>query len=213
VESPLYQIAPSGLKIIETLRFDPAGGFTRLARHMDRAEATCARLRVSFDRAACLMALGEAVADTPLRCRLTVDLSGDIAVSTTPFPETTAAWRLVISDTRIDGGDPWRAVKTSQRHLFDRARETLPDGVEEVIFLNVAGQVCEGSISTVFVQKNGRLETPALECGLLPGVLRSELLDQGRAVESILTLRDLQTAEALFVGNSLRGLMPAVWAK
>ncbi|TIX08761.1 MAG: hypothetical protein E5V41_32760, partial [Mesorhizobium sp.] len=50
---------------------------------------------------------------------------------------------------------------------------------------------------------------PRLDCGLLPGVLRGELLDEGRAAEAIYTLDDLKAARAVYVGNSLRGLIPA----
>jgi branched-subunit amino acid aminotransferase/4-amino-4-deoxychorismate lyase len=44
---------------------------------------------------------------------------------------------------------------------------------------------------------------------LLPGVLRAELLASGEAEEAVLSKADLQRAEALYIGNSLRGLMPA----
>ncbi|TIT17894.1 MAG: hypothetical protein E5W86_22370, partial [Mesorhizobium sp.] len=56
---------------------------------------------------------------------------------------------------------------------------------------------------------DGVLATPRLDCGLLPGVLRGELLDEGRAAEAIYTLDDLKAARAVYVGNSLRGLIPA----
>ena len=50
---------------------------------------------------------------------------------------------------------------------------------------------------------------PALSCGLLPGVLRSELIALGKAREATLGPHDLRAAEELFVGNSLRGLIRA----
>ena len=52
------------------------------------------------------------------------------------------------------------------------------------------------------------LLTPPLACGLLPGVLRARLLREGRAREAVLRPADL-AARRLFVGNSLRGLIPA----
>ena len=45
------------------------------------------------------------------------------------------------------------------------------------------------------------------EAGLLPGVLRRKLLDEGRAREAELTLADL--AGGFLLGNSVRGLMKA----
>jgi 4-amino-4-deoxychorismate lyase len=42
----------------------------------------------------------------------------------------------------------------------------------------------------------------------LPGVLRAELLDEGRAREAVLTADDLLDGR-VFLGNSLRGLIAA----
>ena len=59
---------------------------------------------------------------------------------------------------------------------------------DEVILLNERGEVCEGTITNVFADVgDGVLVTPALACGLLPGVLRGELLDEGRASEAVLS--------------------------
>ena len=81
---------------------------------------------------------------------------------------------------------------------------------DEVILLNERGEVCEGTITNIFADPgDGVLLTPAPACGLLPGVLRGELLDGGRAREAVLGPADLMDAKGVFVGNSLRGLVPA----
>ena len=67
MESTLRKTAPKNLEIIETLCFKPDEGFIRLPGHIDRLEATCSKLRYSFDRGAVLMALGQAVGNEPLR--------------------------------------------------------------------------------------------------------------------------------------------------
>jgi branched-subunit amino acid aminotransferase/4-amino-4-deoxychorismate lyase len=51
----------------------------------------------------------------------------------------------------------------------------------------------------------GKLVTPALECGLLPGVLREELLEFGAIVEAVLTIADLHSAKKIWLVNSVRG--------
>jgi len=55
------------------------------------------------------------------------------------------------------------------------------------------------------------LLTPPLTCGLLPGTLRGALLDDPRreTQERPLTLADLDAADRIFLGNSVRGLRPA----
>ena len=76
-----------------------------------------------------------------------------------------------------------------------------------MVFVDGDGCLTEGSFTNVFVERGGVLLTPPLARGLLPGVLRAELIDSGRAVEQDLTADDL--AASFFLGNALRGLFPA----
>lgn len=89
-----------------------------------------------------------------------------------------------------------------------RRRAAMPQGADEVILRNERGEICEGSITSLFLRKNGRMLTPPLSSGLLPGVLRQSLLDAGRAEERVLHPADLEGGK-LFMGNALRGLIPA----
>ncbi|GAB4394568.1 MAG: aminotransferase class IV family protein [Kiloniellaceae bacterium] len=229
MESPLRELAPANLRVIETLGYGTesaapeARGFRRLALHLDRAARTCARLGIPFDRRACEAALEAAVRNalvspptgaSLLRCRLTVDLEGRIEAGAAPAGAAPARWRVSVSESRLEPGDPWLSVKTSQRRLYEAARAGLPPGVDEVLFLNTRSEVCEGAITNVFIRRAGSprqapLLTPPLSSGLLPGILREELVQSGAAVEEILTLEALRQAEAIFFGNSLRGLIPA----
>jgi 4-amino-4-deoxychorismate lyase len=102
-------------------------------------------------------------------------------------------------------------VKTTRRPAYDAARAAMPAGLDEVVFLNERDEVCDGTIMTLFFDRGQGLRTPPLTCGLLPGVLRASLLDGGAVQEDILLARDLPHVR-LWVGNSLRGLVPAVWA-
>jgi para-aminobenzoate synthetase/4-amino-4-deoxychorismate lyase len=67
--------------------------------------------------------------------------------------------------------------------------------------------VSESSIFSIFVERGGVLLTPPLARGLLPGVLRSQLIAEGRAAEAELRAEDL--ADGFWLGNALRGLVPA----
>jgi para-aminobenzoate synthetase/4-amino-4-deoxychorismate lyase len=80
-----------------------------------------------------------------------------------------------------------------------------------VIFLNRRGELTAGTRTTLFFERDGRLYTPALASGLLPGTLREELLDLPRAAasEAVLTLSDLILADRIYLGNSVRGLVRA----
>ena len=90
-------------------------------------------------------------------------------------------------------------------------RQKALNGCDEVVFLNQRGELTEGTRTTLFLEQDGRLFTPALACGLLPGTLREELLDLPRAAasEAVLTPADLARADRIYLGNSVRGLIRA----
>ena len=101
--------------------------------------------------------------------------------------------------------------KISNRQFYDGERERLRalTGADEVVFLNAKNELCEGSFTSLFIEMDGKLFTPPLNAGLLPGILRAELIETGQVQEKTMSLDDLLTAETLYLGNSLRGLIPA----
>ena len=68
-------------------------------------------------------------------------------------------------------------------------------------------RLTEGSFTNIFVKRGDLLITPPLALGLLPGILRRSLLESGRAMEGDVRLDDL--SGGFFIGNALRGLIPA----
>jgi 4-amino-4-deoxychorismate lyase len=146
----------------------------------------------------------------PLRIRLELFPDSRIEVQTAPFtplPQNTI-WRLKIAGTRLSSADPLLRHKTSRRALYAAARAEFPaTEADEVLLLNERGELCEGTITSLFLDDgSGVLKTPPLAAGLLAGVLREELLETGRAVEQALRVDDLASG-TLLVGNSLRGLI------
>ena len=142
----------------------------------------------------------------PSRLRLTLDREGAVEWTVAALPPTKAEWRVGLAAERLASSDPWLRVKSTRRGAYDRARASLVDGLDEVIFLNERGEVCDGSITSVFFDRGQGLRTPPLSSGLLPGVLRAEL----GCLEEVLRVEDLPGVR-LWVGNALRGLIPAVW--
>ena len=193
-------------RLIETLLWDGAG-FPRLARHLARLAAGAEALGFACDLAAVERALRAAVGDGPLRVRLTLGAAGDVVVTVAALPPAAAEWRLGLAAERLASGDPWLRVKSTRRAGYDAARAALPAGLDEVVFCNERGEVCDGTITTVFFDRGAGMRTPPLRCGLLPGVLRAEMA----VPEEVLLARDLPKVR-LWVGNALRGLIPAVWA-
>jgi 4-amino-4-deoxychorismate lyase len=201
-------------ELIETLRWEPLCGFLRLKRHLTRLEQSARAFDFPFDEPSIRAKLeGVARGDQALRVRLALDPGGAVNVSATAFtplaPDT--VWRVAIAQTRLDKNDPLLHHKTTRRQIYEAARaEFSRDDVDEVILLNNEGRVCEGTITSVFADHGKTCcATPALDCGLLPGILREELIAGGIVHEAELTEDDLRKAKNILVGNSLRGLIRA----
>ncbi|QDZ12214.1 aminodeoxychorismate synthase component I [Devosia ginsengisoli] len=201
--------------LIETLLWDRADGYYLLDRHLDRLAASSAWFSLPCDRAA-IQALLESqpFPESRMRVRLTLDASGP-AVTAVPLPPNPPVFRFAIAPEKLDSQSLWLMHKTTTRAFYDepRQRAHASHGVDEVVFLNERDELTEGSITSLFVERDGKLLTPPLSSGLLPGTLRAELLATGKAEEQVLTLADLEAAEAIWLGNSVRGLIRAEWVK
>ena len=193
--------------LIETMAFDPAIGIARLEAHLERMKASAAALQFEFDRHAARNAI-QAITfhqETPAMVRLHLGQSGALAIELKPMPapqDGPVRCRLV--PMQADRQDFRLHHKTSDRRVYEA--DGLADGVHP-IFVDGDGFVTEGAIWNVFVERDGKLLTPPLGRGVLPGVLRAELLESGQAVEADLRAEDL--AKGFMVGNSVRGLVAA----
>ncbi|GLQ77109.1 hypothetical protein GCM10007881_06250 [Mesorhizobium huakuii] len=214
-QSPLRDGDTADFELIETMRWQPETGFLRFDRHLARLYGSAAELGFACDPQKIGAVLGKAVdgSRTAMRTRLALARNGDATASAQPYEPLAAdkVWILRLARTRLDSQNTLLRHKTSRRQLYTHARsEYLVTQADEVLLANERGEICEGTITNVFADLGGgALATPRLDCGLLPGVLRAELLDEGRAEEAIYSYDDLKSAKALFVGNSLRGLIPA----
>lgn len=205
-------------ELIETLRYETAKGYHLLERHLTRLRSSANHFGYPFSREAVLDALNEEAARTtaPVALvRLLLAEDGTITVSAREItlPTKDTVWRFVVSDQVVDEKDPLFYHKTTRRQFYDAEMERQKEltGCDEVVFLNMRGELTEGTRTTLFLEQDGRLFTPALACGLLPGTLREELLDLPRAAasEAVLTPTDLARADRIYLGNSVRGLVRA----
>jgi len=200
--------------LIETFRWSPAAGFVRLALHLDRMAASARQLGFAFDRPAAEQALDRlaatwAVETGDRRVRLQLSRAGALDITHAGLIASKEILTIGLATARLDPGDPFLRHKTTRRDVFEHAFEAAAaQGLDEVVFLNRRGEVAEASRNSVFVEVGGRLVTSPLSSGLLPGVLRGQLIDSGRAVEGDLSLALLRS-HPILLGNSLHGLRAA----
>lgn len=193
--------------LIETIRFDPREGLYELDRHLARMKRSADAFGFAFDRhdarnelQAATFFLREA-----RKLRMLLSSSGALAIETRPLPQSPDEVAVALAALPVEPEDFRLRHKTSDRRFYDEARESA--GTYEVAFVDRHGFLTEGSFTTLFLERGGRLLTPPLARGLLPGVLREVLIEEGRAEEADLRPEDLEGG--FFVGNAVRGLMGA----
>ncbi|KQN81174.1 aminodeoxychorismate synthase component I [Sphingomonas sp. Leaf62] len=201
-------LPPARYDLVETMAFDPLEGITLLEGHIARLTQSARRLGFAFDRHATRNELQAATfrLRNPSRIRLLLSRSGAISVDVTPLPTLPAGPVLVaVAPLPLAATDLRIVHKTSDRRFWPAP----PPGCFETIFTRADGEVTEGSFTSIFVRREegGQLLTPPLDRGLLPGVLRAELIARGDAVEMPLTPADL--AQGFYIGNAVRGLIHA----
>ncbi len=199
--------------LVETFRYEPDNGIIRKKHHFARLAASARTLGYHYDELGFQTALNKISGDGPLKCRLILSENGSISTEFEELIDLALPIKLSLSKHPLSLGVQEYRHKVLARDFYDgeRARLSALTDCTEAIFVNADNQVCEGSFTSLFIRKNGQLITPALSCGLLPGVLRAALIETGEARQALLTLKDIQSADEIYVGNSLRGLMPAAF--
>jgi len=198
----------SDFQLIESLRLDRDGYLLR-EQHLQRLAGSAAYFGFPCDLEALSRRLDAfAAAYTGLhKVRIMLAMDGGItldAQAIAPHDPGAPPAQVAISRQRVSANDPFLYHKTTRRRLYDEELRAHP-ACWDVIFLNDQDEVTEGCFNTIVASLDGKLLTPKLECGLLPGVMRAELIDAGAIQEAVLSLEDLRNAETLWLVNSVRG--------
>ncbi len=218
--------AAEDFRLIETMLYRRAGGFWLLEPHLARLCSSAGYFNFVYDPERIRVELAAATVglDGDFRVRLLLDRDGGLEISRSPcgvpnlFIDPGGDCRPVAwAGERSDSSSRFFYHKTTRRELYDQAiREARSRGCFDLIFVNERGEVSEGAISNLFILRNGEILTPAAACGLLPGILRGELLRDGVETrageilpvrEAVLTPEEVEAAEAVFLGNSVRGIV------
>ena len=209
--------------LIETMLW--RGGYPLIELHLDRLADSAGYFDFSCDRAAAKAALEAHAAgfgdQRPRKVRLQLDADGAVHIENellaeNPEPAANLPVRVCIAGQRTDPANPHLFHKTTHRAQYAEAfRAASAAGFADALFFNTRGELTEGAISNVLMEKAGRWFTPPVECGLLGGVYRRHLLEiQPGIEERVLYVDDLRHADAVYLCNAVRGLRRAVidWA-
>ncbi|MEM7081066.1 MAG: bifunctional anthranilate synthase component I family protein/class IV aminotransferase [Pseudomonadota bacterium] len=193
-------------KLLETLRVETRRAL-RLDEHLDRLASAAAHFGFGLDRLAVRAQVNDycaALANAgDCRLRLLLDKLGGVELQDFVIPQTTEPQRLRPIALPIDSHSPYVCFKTTRREHYDQAAQAA--GEAEALLYNARGYVTETTIANVVYVIDGQYFTPPLQDGLLDGVLRRELLAQGRLHERSLHLDDVAEVSAWYLINALRG--------
>ena len=215
--------ADPGFELFETMYATREEGVRHLSRHLERLASSAAALGFKLDdidavRAQIAAKCASLPTQTPHRMRLALSKRGTMQITAavlTPLADAVVGVLLGPDEAFpvTEASDPLLRHKTTRRADYDRGwRAAEAKGAFDTLFFNERGELTEGGRSNVFVKVAGQWWTPPLASGVLPGVMRSVLLEEAsglQAAEKILTQADVLNAEALLICNALRGALPA----
>jgi branched-chain amino acid aminotransferase len=206
--------------VFEALKVTPAGPFG-LRRHLDRLDRSAAAMGLpSPDRATIRTGVDAVLAgrafqhgkiritytggDGPLGSQAAYG-SPTLIVAATVSTQPPASTDVVTAPWRRNEHGAMTGVKTTSygENVRGLAYANSHD-CGETVFLNTAGNVCEGTGTNVFCVFGDEIVTPPLSAGPLAGVTRELLLEWWPVVERDLTLEEALTADEVFLTSSLR---------
>lgn len=195
--------------LIESILWTPADRYFLLERHLTRlAEAAD-----YFNRPIDLAALRDQLADfgatlPPVdhKVRVSVNSRGAISITAVPLSAIPlpSIMRVKLAAQPIDANNVFLYHKTTRREMYEAARAAQPD-CDDVILWNERGEITESTIANLVVELAGQRYTPPVECGLLPGTLRADLLARGLLQERVILKEELSATSRVWLINSVRG--------
>jgi para-aminobenzoate synthetase/4-amino-4-deoxychorismate lyase len=198
--------------LLETMLYDGATGYFLLDRHLARLADSADYFGFQFDEnkiRAALQKAAENLKNGKFKIRLLLNREGSLQVTHTALEELApqSSLRVAIAHEPIDSRDVFLFHKTTHREVYETRKASRPD-CDDVILVNERGELTESTIANLVVRLDGKDYTPPVECGLLAGTFRAELLALGKLSERVLRPEDWRRAEAIFLINAVKKWLP-----
>ena len=203
--------ASAPFQILETLRLQD-GTFHNLALHLQRMADAAAHFGYRFDLEQgerSLQHLAEVNARGAWRVRLLLHATGRFEAQAFALPASPARVTLQLARRPIEEADSeFVRFKTTRRGHYEAFAPADPE-VFDTLLWNERGEITECTRGNVAFLIDGRWVTPSGSSGLLPGIERGRLLQDGKLAEAVIRREDLGLASAVAFINSLRGWIDA----
>jgi para-aminobenzoate synthetase/4-amino-4-deoxychorismate lyase len=199
--------ASEPLELLETLRLRD-GHLANEQAHLARMAGAAVHFGFAFDEthaSAQLHALAARHPQGDWRVRLLCDRLGTVRTQAFPLEASPPRLSVQLAAVPVEGSDgEFFRFKTTRRAHYEAFAPGTP-ALFDTLLWNERGELTEFTRGNVALRIDAEWLTPPLHCGLLPGVERARLLDEGRLREAVLHRDDLAQAQAFAFFNSLRG--------
>jgi para-aminobenzoate synthetase/4-amino-4-deoxychorismate lyase len=208
--------------LIETMRWDPesgdhgvAKGYFLLERHLERLSQSAHYFDFYLNiervrRELAKFAKGLYAKRKSYRVRMLLGRDGSVNILASVLSTQEKPIYFDLSSKAVDSQNPFLYHKTTYRPLYtEEYQKAKTRGLFDRVFTNERGELTEGTISNIFLEIDGELVTPPVFSGLLNGTFRQDFMEHGNAREQVLYPDDLKKAQAIYLGNSVRGLLRA----
>ncbi|CAG8536078.1 12686_t:CDS:2 [Acaulospora morrowiae] len=212
-------------ELLETILYDPPSGFFLLNQHLERliksalyfsenSKSKVFKNCTSSEFGSVVeKELQQSVEKLGKEVRLTVNKDGIIKVASTVLPNSSSSvtpepLKIVLDKKYTSSDNIFLRHKTTNRKAYDDAKiraglpllpgpnKTKDNEIFDVLMYNENNEITECTISNIAVEsRDQRWETPQIECGLLPGVMRAYLMNIDEITPSVITIEDLKIAQ------------------
>ena len=197
-------------ELLETINWD-RNRFILLDRHLQRLVRSAKYFNIPLNLEDIKTALekhSQSYPDEARRVRLLVSQESRVYIeSSALMAHSQESMAITIANSPISADYLFLFHKTTHRLVY-QAHHNQQSDIFDTLLWNEQGFITEFTNGNVVLEIDGQKLTPALECGLLPGTLRAQLLEDGEIQESFLSLSDLHRANNLWFINSVRGWVP-----
>ena len=193
-----------GEGIFETIKSVGNKPFS-LSRHIARAQSSALALGITIPNSDQIsQGVTELLAAVPHglgMLRISFDNQGNWLAVHMPYAEQEKSCEVRMHPDSVTGDVHKRFPYTNRLEILDQARLA---GFDDAIVVNSQGNICEGSVTNLIANIDGRWVTPPTTDVVLPGIIRQILIENELvAIESIPADRLVEITSAFFI-SSLR---------
>ncbi len=210
VKSTFLQRQPIEFRLFESILLEQ-GQYFLLERHMERLKRSSDYFGFALDQSSLRHSLNDFAqgrCTEKWKVKVELEKNGQFVIDTTAVEAETQVKRVALASRPVDSSNRLLFHKTTAREFYSTELQKQAD-CDDIIFWNERGEITESSIANVVVRIDDKLYTPSIESGLLAGTFRDELLSNGEIEERLISLEDFQTAQEVFLINSVRKWMRA----